>query len=94
MVSQSGDGIFEIALGWLVLITTGSPLLVGITLAAVLSPTVLVGPAAGVYADRLNRRNLMIMSSIFQGLITAVISVMVMAAVLYFPFKELRNAKY
>ncbi len=85
MVSQSGDGIFEIALGWLVLITTGSPLLVGVTLAAVLSPSVLVGPAAGVYADRLNRRNLMIMSSMFQGVITAVISGLYLLGVLSFP---------
>jgi len=76
LVSQSGDAVFDVALLWLVLATTGSTALVGLTQAAVLVPIVLASPVAGVYADRTNRRNLMIVSSVIQGIITAAFSVL------------------
>ena len=84
VVSQSGDAIFDVALLWLVLVTTGSTALVGVTQAAVLLPNVFAAPIAGVYADRLNRRNLMIASNIFQGAVTAVISVLYVTSALGF----------
>jgi hypothetical protein len=40
VVSQSGDAVFDVALLWLVLVTTSSTALVGITQAAVLLPSV------------------------------------------------------
>lgn len=76
LVSQSGDAVFNVALLWLVLVTTGSTALVGVTQAAVLLPGVLASPIAGVYADRQNRRNLMIASNLVQGGVTAVISLL------------------
>jgi MFS family permease len=84
VISQSGDAIFDVALLWLVLITTGSAALVGLTQAVVLIPPVFAKPIAGVYADRLNRRNLMIWSSLFQGVVTAVLSGLYLAGVLHF----------
>ncbi len=86
LVSQSGDAIFDVALLWLVLITTGSTALVGITQAAVLVPSVLAYPLAGVYADRVNRRNMMVLSNIVQGVITAAISVLYVINSLNFSF--------
>jgi len=86
LVSQSGDAVFDVALLWLVLVTTGSTALVGLTQAAVLIPAVLVGPFAGVYVDRLNRRTIMILSNIFQGAITAAISLLYLIDSLSFPF--------
>ncbi|MDV3292822.1 MAG: MFS transporter [Nitrososphaerales archaeon] len=86
LISQSGDAVFDVALLWLVLVTTGSVALVGVTQAAVLLPSVLAGPIAGVYADRLNRRNLMIASNLVQGVVTAVLSVLYLAGALNFPF--------
>jgi DHA3 family macrolide efflux protein-like MFS transporter len=71
-VSQSGDYVFNVAFVWFVLITTGSVLDVGITQAVVNIPPALVAPIAGVYADRFNRRNVMIYSALFQGGITAI----------------------
>jgi DHA3 family macrolide efflux protein-like MFS transporter len=71
-VSQSGDYIFNVALVWYVLASTGSVLDVGITQAIVNIPPALVAPIAGVYADRFNRRNVMIYSALFQGAITAI----------------------
>jgi MFS transporter, DHA3 family, macrolide efflux protein len=86
LVSQSGDAIFNVALLWLVLVTTNSTLLVGFTQAVVVLPQVLVGPIAGVYADRLNRRDIMIVSNIVQGMVTAALSIMYIEGVLAFPY--------
>lgn len=74
VVSNSGDSVFDLAVLWLVLIKTNSLLLVGLTQAAILLPTVFVRPVAGVYADRLNRRDIMLLSNIVEGIITAAIS--------------------
>lgn len=86
LVSQSGDAIFDVALLWLVLVTTGSTVLVGFTQAVVLLPQVLAGPIAGVYADRQNRRNIMIASNLVQGTVTAVISLLYVDGALAFPY--------
>jgi MFS transporter, DHA3 family, macrolide efflux protein len=72
-VSQSGDYVFNVALVWYVLSTTHSVFLVGITEAVVNIPPALVAPIAGVYADRYNRRNVLIYSAVAQGIITAII---------------------
>ncbi len=71
VISQSGDGIFDVVLLWVVWKLTGSVFLVGLTQGAVLAPSIFVGPFAGVYADRWNRRNMMIASSLFEGAVTA-----------------------
>ena len=84
VVSQSGDAVFDVALLWLVLVTTGSTTLVGITQAAVLLPGVFASPIAGVYADRLNRRNLMIASNVAQGVVTAAVSLLYVTSELNF----------
>jgi MFS family permease len=84
VVSQSGDAVFDVALLWLVLVTTGSTTLVGVTQAAVLLPNVFASPIAGVYADRLNRRNLMIASNVAQGIVTAAISLFYVTSELNF----------
>ncbi len=86
LVSQSGDAVFDVALLWLVLATTGSTALVGLTQAAVLLPTVFASPVAGVYADRINRRNVMMLSNLAQGAVTAVVSILYVTGTLNFPF--------
>ncbi len=65
--------------------STGSTALVGLTQAAVLVPGVLAGPVAGVYADRVNRRDLMVASNAIQGVITAVVSALYVTGFLHFP---------
>lgn len=84
LVSQSGDAVFDVALLWLVLVTTGSTALVGLTQAAVLLPAVLVSPLAGVYADRTNRRTVMVLSNLFQGGVTLAVSLLYATASLDF----------
>ncbi len=85
LVSQSGDAIFDVALLWLVWVTTNSTALVGLTQAVILVPAVAAAPIAGVYADRLNRRNVMIAGNLFQGAITGILSVLYLLNYLTFP---------
>jgi MFS family permease len=68
-----------------VLVTTGSATLVGLALAVTLLPSILIGPVAGVYADRTNRRTMMIVSNLFQGVVTAVVSILYLNKSLSFP---------
>ncbi|MBI3841149.1 MAG: MFS transporter [Thaumarchaeota archaeon] len=86
VISQSGDAIFDVALLALVYATTGSTALTALTQAAVLVPGVLAGPIAGVYADRLNRRDLMVASNVIQGVVTAVVSALYVLQALSFSF--------
>src|SRR3954469_18857870 len=51
-----------VATGWLVYRLTGSALLLGITTAAQQFPMLFVAPLAGVWADRVNRRRLLIVT--------------------------------
>jgi MFS family permease len=82
LVSNSGDYIFDVAIVWLVLKATGSPLYVGLVLAASLLPGVLVGPIAGVYVDKLNRRSLMLASNAFQAAVSLGIALLYVAGLL------------
>ena len=85
LISQSGDAIFDVALLWLVFVSTGSTALVGITDAAALLPAVLATPIAGVLADRANRRDVMVASILFQGAVTAIASALYVEGMLSFP---------
>lgn len=79
LVSQSGDFIFEVALLWLVLAVTGSAFAVGIVAAGTILPAVVLGPFLGVYVDRWNRRRTLIVTNVVEGVIVAVLSVLVLA---------------
>jgi MFS family permease len=64
VVSQLGDWFDTIALFALVLRLTGSGRAVGLVLVARFLPSVVLGPLSGVFADRFNRRTLMIASDV------------------------------
>jgi predicted MFS family arabinose efflux permease len=64
VVSQLGDWFDTIALFTLVLKLTGSGRAVGLVLVARFLPSVVLGPLSGVFADRFNRRTLMIVSDL------------------------------
>jgi DHA3 family macrolide efflux protein-like MFS transporter len=85
LVSQSGDFIFDVAALWLVLQLTGDTLKVGLAVAFVLLPAVVVGPFAGVYVDRFNRRDIMIAGNIFQAAAAIVIAGTYSIGLLNFP---------
>jgi MFS transporter, DHA3 family, macrolide efflux protein len=59
-----------------VLQITGNVFDVGLTSATIFLPGILVGPVAGVFVDRFNRRAILLLSNIFQGIIVAGIAVL------------------
>jgi MFS family permease len=85
LVSQSGDFIFDLALLWLVVTTTSSLFYVGLIGVAIFLPQVAVGPALGVYIDRLDRGRILLWTNLAEGGVTAVISVLFLTSHLYFP---------
>lgn len=62
VVSGLGDAVSLLALPWLVLQEVGTATAVGITGAAAVLPVIFLAPFAGVLADRLDRKHLMILS--------------------------------
>ena len=85
MVSQSGDYIFDVAALWLVLQLTGDIFKVGLTTSTIFLPPVLIGPLAGVYIDRFNRRDIILASNIAQAVIVASIAILYTLQTLSFP---------
>src|SRR5918911_1107815 len=69
VVSQMGDWFDTIALYTIVLNLTGSGRAVGLVLVARFLPSVIVGPASGVIADRFSRRSIMIMSDVVRAVV-------------------------
>ncbi|HUX55216.1 MAG TPA: MFS transporter [Williamwhitmania sp.] len=64
IVSLLGTWIQNIALGWLVYRLTNSVFLLGVVGFAGQIPSLVITPIAGVFADRLNRRNVMLATQI------------------------------
>lgn len=60
LVSCLGDAFYSIALGFWVLDKTGSSAIMGILMAAVSIPRVIIGPFAGVIVDRFDRKKLIL----------------------------------
>lgn len=65
-VSILGSWIQQVALSWLIYRLTGSVALLGVTTFAALLPQLLVGPLAGAWTDRHDKRRLLIL---VQGLL-------------------------
>jgi len=61
--------MFDLAILWLVIVSTGSPFFVGVVSGALYAAQILFGLFAGVYADRFNRRDLLIVINVFEGII-------------------------
>ncbi len=67
LVSLLGDWFNTLALYALVSDLTGSPLALGIVFVCKLLPSALASPAAGILADRMNRRRLMIATDLLRA---------------------------
>src|SRR5580700_5023084 len=62
VVSASGSFLQQTAIGWLVLVRTGSPGDLGLVLAAGGIPSLLLGPWGGAVADRVDLRKLLVVT--------------------------------
>lgn len=67
LVSRSGDWILLIGLLYRVYAMTGSTVVSALTMLSSLLPQVLLGPVAGVFADRWNRKLTMIVADLLLG---------------------------
>jgi MFS family permease len=75
-VSLIGTWMQTVAQGWLVLVLTGSGTAVGALVAVQTVPVLLLGPYAGVIADRLDRRRLMIWLQSAMGVLAVLLGVL------------------
>jgi MFS family permease len=69
LVSLLGEKIHQVALGFIVLRATGSPIEVGFTFAATAAPNIVFGPLAGALVDRWDRRLTMMVCDFVRALL-------------------------
>lgn len=74
LVSQTGDKFYMLALSFMVLETTGSAAKMGLTLFAGMLPLVTAGLFAGVVVDRVNRKNIILITDMLRGVIVSLVS--------------------
>jgi len=73
LISMFGDGLYNVALPWLVYRHTGSGAATALTLAAGGLPYVLVSPIAGVYVDRWDRRRTLVGADLLRAAVLLVL---------------------
>jgi len=73
LISQSGDSIYQIGLLWLVLEISGSESITGLVAMAAYLPAVILSLAAGVTADRGDRRGIMLISDVIRCFVVLLI---------------------
>lgn len=76
-ISQVGDSLYRLALGWQVLKLTGSATAMAVVLVVNILPSVLFSLVGGVLADRVPRRLILLVSDGGRGLVVAVVSFLV-----------------
>jgi len=82
LVSSIGDVVYGIALGFWVLAVTGSTALMGTLMAAAMLPRVLLGPFAGAWVDRTDRRWLLVTMDSVRGAVVLGVGAAAVAGVL------------
>jgi MFS family permease len=80
-VSLAGTWMQSIAQSWLVLQLTGSATALGVVIALQTLPTLVLGPYAGVVADRIDKRRLMIGLQSGMGVLALLLGLLTIAGV-------------
>jgi MFS family permease len=92
-ISLFGDRVHQVALLFLVLHLTGSPLAVAAVLVVTTIPNLFLGPIAGAFVDRWDAREVMVVSDLLRAAIVMIIPVaVVMNLLLVFPLVFLVTA--
>jgi MFS transporter, DHA3 family, macrolide efflux protein len=78
VISQFGDAFSYVVTSFMVKRLTGSDADVGLAGAAEFLPFVLIGPYAGVLADRIDRRKIMIVSDVSSGFLLLAFTVFIL----------------
>jgi MFS family permease len=84
LASFSAMQMQMVARGWLVYELTSSPLALGIVSFAAGVPILIISPLGGVIADRVTKRNLLVITQSATGVITMVIAVLISSEVIEF----------
>lgn len=74
-VSLFGSALVQYAIMWYVTLTTKSGLMMTIFIICGFIPTFLLSPFAGVWADRFNRKNLIIIADAMIGIVTLLLAI-------------------
>jgi MFS family permease len=77
-VTNLGDGVGAVAYPWLASLVTRRPLLVALVVAAQRLPWLLVSVPAGVLADRVDRRRLIVVTDLWRGSVTLAVAAVVL----------------
>ncbi len=75
-VSLLGSMLVMYAILWHITLSTDSGLMMTLYVLATFIPALLVAPFAGVWADRLNRKNLMIFADLLIAVVTLIIAIL------------------
>jgi len=81
VVSVSGSWMQRVAQSWLVLHLTGSGIALGLVSALQFLPILLVGAWAGLVADRIDKRRLLMLTQSLMGLLALVLGVVTLTGV-------------
>lgn len=73
-ISKLGTRLYDIALMWYIYQKTGSSFALGLSVLCFTVPSVLVAPLAGVFADRLDKKKIIINTDLLNGVIMIVFS--------------------
>ena len=73
LVSLLGSSIVQFSIIWWITVTTGSALYLAVATFLGLAPLVAIGPIAGVYADRWDRKKLVFIADLMQALAIVVL---------------------
>ena len=68
LISAAGDAVYRIAIGFWILAATGSTALMGALMAASVIPRILLSPLGGTWADRVDRKWLLVLSDLGAGI--------------------------
>ncbi len=75
LISLFGDRMHQIALAFLVLTATGSPVAVGMVFLAATLPNLLLGPIAGTLVDRWDQKQVMVVSDLLRASLVLLIPI-------------------
>jgi predicted MFS family arabinose efflux permease len=75
LVSLTGDWAYYTVVPVFVLDETASVFLAGLVWAVIALPSVVVGPVAGVFVDRWDRRRIMLWGNVAQAAVTAILAI-------------------
>jgi MFS family permease len=76
LLSVTGTWMQTVAQGWLILVLTGSPFVLGLAAAARSIPVLILVVPAGIAADRFDRRRIILVTSTVAGLACGVLAVL------------------